>query len=283
MYYFYKIGQFIALSLPLRAGYAIASFLAVTYYYFALRDRRILAENLKIVLKKRATPVALRVYTRRAFINFAKYLVDFFRFTAINKEFIDRHVKVEGAEHCDSVMKYGKGMIVLSSHIGNWELGAAVISSLGHHIYALALNHEDKKATKFFIEQRNACGVDVIALKFVLKKCIKVLRDNKVLAILGDRDFTNNGERIKFFGKDAYLPKGPAFFSLRTGAPIVPAFLIRMKKDQFKFFIEKPIYPKSTGNPKNDIKNLMNDYIKVSERFIKRYPDQWYVFTNIWS
>ncbi|MDD5439202.1 MAG: lysophospholipid acyltransferase family protein, partial [Candidatus Omnitrophica bacterium] len=175
------------------------------------------------------------------------------------------------------------GGVFLSSHIGNWELGAAVISSLGYEIYALALDHDDKKINKFFVRQRKTLGVGVIALTAALKKCTQILRRNKLLGILGDRDFTKSGIMVNFFGKETVLPKGPAFFSLRTGAPIVMAIMVRTKGDRYLFVLEKPLTRLRRGNPRKDMESLMAEYLKLLEKYIRRYPDQWYVFKRVWN
>jgi len=283
MYYIYKVGQFLALNLPLRVLYALATGIAYIYYLMAPNDRRELGDNIRTVLKGKATPRLVRIYTQRTFINFAKYLVDFFRFSAMDKDYINEYVTVTGQRHIDKAFKHKKGVIFLSSHIGNWELGGAIISNLGYEVFVLALDHEDKKVNKVFIRQRNALGVGVIRFNAALKGSIKILRDNKGLGILGDRDFTNNGEKIEFFGREAVLPKGPAFFSLRTGAPIVLTRMVRQKNDKYRLILEEPIKFTRSGDVNKDMKALMGQYAKLLEKYIRRYPDQWFVFRRIWS
>ena len=116
-----------------------------------------------------------------------------------------------------------------------------------------------------------------------LKRGFKALKENGLVAILGDRDFTDSGERIEFFGKETLLPRGPASFSLRTGAPILPAFVVRTKANNCRLIIEDPIKYKATGTWQTDIKGLMRAYVRVIERYIRRYPDQWYVFRKVWN
>lgn len=283
MYYLYKIGQFIALACPLKIAYAIATFIANIYWFFSVKDRAALIKNIKTVLKEGSSDELSEFYARGVFINFAKYLVDFFRFSKVDKNYIENFINIEGISYIDEALKNKKGAIILSSHIGNWELGAAVVSFLGYPLHVIALDHADKRVNKFFIKQRGSKGIDVISIGIALKKCFKVLKDNKLLAILGDRDFSEKGERIKFFGRETLIPKGPAVFSLRTGAPIIPSFMIRQKFNRFKLVFEKPINYQPTRNEENDIKTLINSYISIIEQYTRKYPDQWYVFRNIWN
>lgn len=283
MYYLYKIGQFISLACPLNIAYAIATFTANIYWFFSVKDREALIKNIKMVLKEKGSDKLCESHARGVFINFAKYLVDFFRFSKVDKNYIEKFIDLEGRVYLDEALKNKKGAIILSSHIGNWELAAAIFSSLGYPLHVIALDHADKRVNNFFIKQRLSKGVGVISIGIALKKCFKVLKENKFLAILGDRDFSEKGERIKFFGKETLIPKGPAVFSLRTGAPIIPTFMLRQKSNRFKFVFEKPISRQPTDNEKNDIETLINSYISVIEQYIRKYPDQWYVFRNIWN
>ena len=282
LYYFYISARRLVLHVPIEIGYKVAVFLANIYYCFARDDKKNLKDNLEIVLGK-IDKKTMEAAIKNVFRNFAKYLVDFFRFSKIDNEFILKHVSIKGKENLDKTVAHGKGTIFLTAHIGNWELGGAVVASLGYPFYAIVLDHQDKRINDFFISQRAVCGANIIGIGSQLRNCFRVLRKNATLAIVGDKDFTNNGIPTVFFGKLAILPKGPAIFSLRTGAPIVPTFVIRTKDDKFVLHFEDPIYPKHTGSEALDVKNVMDSYLRVMERFIYQYPDQWYAFRKVWS
>jgi len=283
MYYAYKIGQFLVKRLTLKTSYSIAAFIATLCYIFCHRDRKALVENISMAVRNRPTKRQIRAYTRRASINFAKYLVDFFRFQKHDLLENEKIIELKGKEKIDKALKQGKGALLLSSHVGNWELGAALLGSLGYEMFVIALDHTDKRVNEIFIKRRKSFGVKVIPLGPSLRRGFKALRENKLVAILGDRDFTDSGERIEFFGKETLLPRGPASFSLRTGAPILPAFVIRTKANNCRLIIEDPIKYKETGTWQEDIKGLMTAYVRVIERYIRRYPDQWYVFRKVWD
>ncbi len=224
----------------------------------------------------------LRKTAKEVFINFAKYLVDFFRFSKLNGKFINANIKVIGKANLDEALKKGKGAILLAAHIGNYELGAATISLLGYPFNAVALDHKNKLVNNFFITQRKTAKINVIPLGMALKKCFKCLKNNEVLALLGDRDFLNHGIRMRFFDKDAMIPRGAAALSLRTGAAIIPTFFIRLPDDTFELTFEKPI----SFSPKNDfeetVAGLTGKGIRIIEEYVKKYPSQWYMFRRFW-
>ncbi|PIQ91131.1 MAG: hypothetical protein COV71_00845, partial [Candidatus Omnitrophica bacterium CG11_big_fil_rev_8_21_14_0_20_41_12] len=220
--------------------------------------------------------------SKAVFRNFAKYLVDFFRFQNLNLQYIDKNIKLENLDNFDQALAKGKGVIVLSAHLGNWELGGVVIAQLGYSFWVVALPHKNKKVNEFFDGQRNGKGVKVIAMGKAVRSCISEIRKNHMVALVGDRDFTEKGIIIDFFGKPMHFPEGPAALSLMTGAPIVPGFMFRNPDDSFTLRIEKPVEFSPSGDKDKDLVGLINVYKKVMEDYIRKYPEQWYVFRKFW-
>lgn len=281
-YYIYRFGQFLALILPLRLVYVIAVFLADLHYFFAFRDRAFVVNNLRIIFPEKANQ-QLRKISRVVFRNFAKYLVDFFRFEKLNRGYIDNNIKLEGMHYFDAALSAGKGVVVLTAHLGNWELGGVVIAQLGYPFWVVALPHKTKKVNDFFDAQRNRKGVKVIAVGKAMRSCISEIRNNHMVALAGDRDFTGKGILIDFFGLPTHFPEGPAALSLITGAPIVPGFMLRNPDDSFTLRIEKPVEFVPTGDMAKDMAALVVEYKKIFEDYIRKYPEQWYIFRRFWA
>lgn len=283
LYIFYKIGCWVSTRLPLALSYRMACGLADIHYNMSHKDREAVINNLKVVLGGAYDEARLAATAREVFRNFAKYLVDFFRFSKIGPNYIKENVKMEGLENIDTALSKGKGVIVLSAHIGNWELGGAALSLSGYPIAAVTLTHQNKKINDFFTRQRMLGGVRPIEIGLSLRSCYSVLKNNGLLALLGDRDFSKNGIRIEFFGQSALIPKGPAALSYRMGSAIVPTFLIRDPDDSFKLIMEEPIFP-NPGEPEEEaIVNLTRRYLAAIESCIRRYPAEWCVFREIWG
>lgn len=278
----YRLGQFLALGLPLKAGYAVATFLARLQYAFSRRDRLIVYGNLRAIFPAKSEEEVSRI-AKEVFVNFAKYLVDFFRFEKLDGKFVDEKIKVVGRENLDSALKQEKGVVALTAHLGNYELGGAVISLIGYRFNAVALSHKSRLVNDFFIGQRSRAGVKVIPLGSALRKCYEALNKGEMLALVGDRDFSNHGLVIEFFGRKALIPKGPAAFYVRAGVPIVPGFLIRMPDNTFELRFEKEISYTMTGNVETDEKKVTELCIGVVEDYIRRYPSQWYMFRRFWQ
>jgi KDO2-lipid IV(A) lauroyltransferase len=278
---FYRIAQFIALSLPLKLAYAIAVFSSDLHYLFAKKDRDSVTNNLKTIFPDKNDKEIQEIQIRM-FRNFAKYLVDFFRFSLINDEYIEKNISVENLNYFGEAMKNNKGVIVLTAHLGNWELGGVVIALSGYPLGVVALPHKDKRVNKFFNNQRESKGIKVIPLGKAVRTCLQDLSENKLIALVGDRDFTEKGIVMDFFNKKAIFPEGPAAFCLKTGADILPGFMIRNPDDSFTLKIEKPLSFTPTGNKEKDTQEIISTYLRMFEEYIRKYPDQWYMFKKFW-
>lgn len=282
LYMMYRVGYSLVMSLSVKQAYGVACAIADIWCFVSIADRRAVRYNLERItgLKDQGE---LDQMTRQVFRNFAKYLVDFFRFSKIDDEYIKRFVKVEGINNLDEAVLKGKGVILLSAHIGNWELGAFVISSLRQPVTAVALTHGDKRINDFFTRQRIAGKVKPIKIGISLRSCYEALRNNGLVALLGDRDFSKNGLYMDFFGRPSLIPKGPAVFSERLQAEIVPTFMVRENDDTFRLIFEPRLKRPLADGEDGRIKEIMKGCVSVIERYVKMYPTQWYMFKREWN
>lgn len=248
---------------------------------FADKDRRRVGANLKVIFPQKTDQEIRRVRIRMS-RNFAKYLVDFFRFSKIDADYIKKTIRIENLHYVNDAVALNKGVILLTAHIGNWELGGVVAATLGYNFWVVALEHKDKIVTDFFNAQRESKGIKVIPLGKAVKQCLYALGHGDMLGLAGDRDFTERGMVIDFFGKPTFFPEGPAAFSLKVGSPIVPGFMTRNPDDTFTLRFEKPILASSTGNRNEDIRKTISIYKTTIENYIRKYPEQWYMFRKFW-
>ncbi len=276
-YLFYKMAYFLSVLLPLKLAYAVATFLSILKYYLSPRDRKSVIGNLTRIL-----PVSehkkIGRYARSVFINFGKYLVEFFRAEYLKKDDLGKYVKIEGLEYIDAALEKGKGIIVLSAHIGNWELGGVFMSLLGYPMFAVALPHRHAKVNKFFNYQRERLGEVVVpSIGVALRKIYDALKKNQIVALVGDRDFANAGRKMSFLGETKIIPKGPAVLSMRTGAALIPAFTLRLKDDTFVI----RFLPQISCSGSEEC--IMENFVKTIEDVIRKNPTQWLMFREFWK
>jgi lauroyl/myristoyl acyltransferase len=278
----YTIGIFLALNTPLNVGYAISYVVSKLYRVFSAQDNRAIMENLKVLFPDKDKRW-LENIKNNIFTNFGKYLVDFFRFSIIDQAYIDKYVRVEGKHFLDEALSRGRGVISVSAHLGNWELGGVVLSAIGVPLDVVALTHKQEKINIFFTEQRKRKGVGVIPVGAAVRRCFKSICDNRVVALVCDRDYFDNGFTVDLFGKKTIIPKGPALFSRRHNCPIVPVFMVRNHDDTFTLKILKPIEPVCTKDEHADLIFITKEIVKVLESIIRQYPEQWFVFRRFWE
>lgn len=280
-YLLYRVGQFLALHLPLGFSYKVAELISDVRLFFSPEDRFEVSENLKVIFPENSKAQINHIRTV-LFRNFAKYLVDFVRFEKIDKAYVKKNIRLKNSHYLDQELSKGKGVIIVSAHLGNWELGAAVVGQLGYPIWAVARSHTDKQVNNFFQLQRENKGVRVIPLEHAARQCLNVLKQNKILALVGDREFSKTGGIVvDFLGKPTLLPEGPAALALKTGAPILPTFMYRNPDDTFTLSFEEPICI-NAGDDKTNRVQLILRYNKVIEKYIRTLPEQWHVFKRFW-
>lgn len=281
-YIFYRTAQAFALVLPLKAAYGVAVLLSNVYSMFAFRDRRAVTENLKVIFPDKPDNEIFRI-RRELFCNFAKYLVDFFRFQKLDAEYLKKKVRLKNLNYIDESLSKGAGALLVTAHLGNWELGGVVISVLGYPFLTVALPHKSRMVNNFFNSQREIKGMRVLPLGNAAKGCLKGLRKNEVLALVGDRDFAGKGMLIDFFGKPTVFPVGPAALALQAKTKIIPGFMLRNADDSFDLIMNEPLEFTPSGDNQKDLKELITRYKSVFEDYIRRYPEQWYMFRRFWK
>ena len=277
-YFVYKLGEFLASLFPLPIAYKIGNFFATLQFLVSKKDRQAVIRNLELILPQEEKATAKK-RAREVFVNFGLYLAEFFRYKKIDKNFVQSRVALEGLEHVEDCLKSGKGGILLTAHLGNWELGGMALGLLGYPIVAIALDHKNKKINEFFKVRRESKGVGNISLGLAIKQCFRALKQNKLVAILGDRDFSKSGYELDFLGKTKIIPRGPAVLALHLGSPIVPVFVIREpNKHVVMRFLQPILFDANTEE-----KELVRRYATIIEDHIRQYPTQWLMFREFWK
>ncbi len=272
----YRLAVLLSSGLPSRMSLRLAARIADWQYRRAAAVRAAVRANLTLVIGER--PPEDSPLIRDVFRNFAYYLVEFLH----AHRYPRLPVEIEGGDRLSGILASGKGGIVLTAHLGNWELGAIALSRLGLPMHVVALPHGDPRMNAFFDRQRQRCGVSVVPVgAHATRQCLRILRRGELLGIVGDHEFGPNGVSVSFLGRAVELPRGPAILSLRTGAPVVPTFLIREDAWRFRLYLEEPIYPPQHSCASRDTHDLTQTYAAVLARYIQRFPTQWGMFEPI--
>jgi lauroyl/myristoyl acyltransferase len=273
----YRLLQMLVNILPLSVSFHVADFFADVKFAFSRVDRVSVSNNLKTIVP--GEPDVSRL-TREVFRHFARYLVEFcWMKRHVGESFIQSRCVFQGMEHMDEAVSLGRGVLMITAHIGNWEMGGAVLSRLGYPVTVVAMRHPHPMVNAFFDEQRIQHGIRVVPMSMAARPCLRALKENHLVAMPVERDFTGHGVSMDFLDRKVSLPKGAAVLSLLSGAPIVPAFFVRRDPGYFDIMMYPcvKVEPLPKGAALDDIviRSVMKQYIGVIESVIRRYPAQW--------
>jgi lauroyl/myristoyl acyltransferase len=277
-YPFYLLSEYLARVLPLCIAHVVGRWIATWVYYLSHKERLAVMSNLSMVL---GTPRSNKMLSKKAldvYLNFSRNCVDVLYHGMRPAQALTKRVTYEGLEVLDQMLCLGKGLILLSAHIGNWELGAMAISAKKYPLTIIAYQHPDPRVNRMFVMRREHHGIEVSTIGLSVRKCLRALRGNRIVGIIGDRLYSTEGLEVPFFGTKTLMPKGPAHLSKRTGAPIVPCCLIPHEtKQEYTMKFLEPLYPE---NFQDD--TYLKETTGVLEKMIKKYPTQWFAFEDMW-
>jgi KDO2-lipid IV(A) lauroyltransferase len=281
------IGLKILIFLVFLLGRRIAQFfgkaLTIIVFYFIPFRKRLVLTNIALSFPEKSKKEVKEI-ARNTYKTFVRVFIDMFFISKMPNEEIEKML-VYDKDIINKALSKNKGLVLLSAHFGNWELSALAFAK--RYPVALIVAKQSNDFVDTMIESfRNKEGFNVLNFprddKMSFRKIVKVLRKNQVLAILGDQDAGHKGIFLPFMGRLASTPKGPAFFALRAGSPIITAFGVCKKDGSMKMKLEEVQMPNS-GDEEKDIEIINTIYNKRLEEVIKENPDQWFWFHRRWN
>ncbi len=267
-------------SLAIRAGYAVGSL-----------ARRVLPHldehaeiNLRIALPELEAEERARI-KRNVFRNLGRLLGEISQFPRLNREKIASIVVYEGLENYKQAVASGRGVILLTGHIGAWELSVFAHSIYGYPMSFLKRNVDNPLVEALAESYRSRFGNRSIDKKNSIREVLKTLKAGGVVGILADLNASREeGVFVDFFGRPACTTAGVATLALRTGAVVLPGYLLWDEKAQIhRLHFEAPVETIDTGNQKEDVITNTARYAKVLESIIRRHPDQWLWIHRRWK
>lgn len=281
-YAVYRTAAWLSRHLPEKLAYWFGLRVADRFYSFNRKGREAVVSNLRKICAARGVEPAedaLDGLARKVFQYFGKYLIDFFRYARLTPDSIRRRISFEHREYLDQILAMKRGALLVTAHLGNWELGGAVLAALGYKVNVVVLPSRLDKLNRMFQRQREQRGVNVIPVGQSAFGIVRCLRNREIVAMLVDRDFTMKDDRIPFFGQPARIPRGPAWMSAKLGVPVLPVFLLRQVDDTFLLRFYPPILPEQEGSAEA----IRLKIARILEREIGDQPYQWFIFDDFWN
>ncbi len=268
-YLSYAAGEALSKVLPKPTAFRFARRAASVYAVFS-RDLPAVRHNLSAALPD-VSHADLTRLSRELLDNYSAYLVELFYADRLDRAAVERSFEMLGREHLDRALAAGKGLILVSAHVGNWELGAIALARLGYPMHVIALTHTNPKIDRFFTHLRRRHGLETLPVGCFMRKAYEVPRRNRILAMNADRYFGGEAVASSFLGRGVRFSSGFARAALSAGAPVIPAFCLPAG-GKHRLEIGPPL---ESGDSEEA---LVDAYARRAEAVIRRHPTQWFVF-----
>ena len=283
LYYLLRIAGFISLIFPIKINKFLGRRVGACAFFLLRSHRKNAIENLRIAFKGEKTEAEIRAIAKGVFRNLGENLFEILSAPKLTPRNIDRHVRIKGLEIIDKALSQKRGFIVLSAHLGNWELLAGWFGLKKYPVNVLARRLRYGKFDDWMNGLRRKMGVNVVKRDESAKTILRLLREGQPIAILADQDISSlDGVFVDFFGRPAYTPTAPVVLALATAVPIIPMFIVR-EGDSHTIYVEEPLELEITGNKENDVKVNTEKWSKSVESYIRKYPSQWVWPHNRWK
>ena len=279
----FRIVQWLMERLPRRLAYALAIVIARFAFIFARSARRMLQMNLRAALPE-VSDKELRLITWNNFRNHSKAYADLMRLPRARVEELRPLLHIEGAEHLEAARAYGRGVLVVSAHMGSWEIAAAIWSATIAPVSLFAEELEPRELYEWYRRTRARLGISVLPLtRAGLRQVVRALEAEEMVVTAIDRDILGSGLVMDFFGRPAHIPEGPAAIAIRKGTPLLPVCVYRLADDSYQAVGYPPILAEPTGDRDRDLRQVMNRLVAHLEEIIRAHPDQWHMPHSVWE
>ncbi|MFL5529445.1 MAG: lysophospholipid acyltransferase family protein [Gemmatimonadaceae bacterium] len=183
---------------------------------------------------------------------------------------------VEGWEEVDDVMAKGKGAVMVTGHIGNWELAGAYVAARGIPLDAIVRGMANPLFDAYINHTREAMGMTVVHDSDAVKRTPRSLRAGRAVAFVADQGVMGLASTfVPFFGRPAKTPRGAAVFALRFGVPVIFVVALRKPDGRFRLVVER-IEATSTVNMDRDVDAIVARFTERLEHWVRVVPAQYF-------
>jgi KDO2-lipid IV(A) lauroyltransferase len=283
----FKLAFTLSHFLPRSVSQWIATRLGLAAYTRSAEAQSALHQNLHLVSGLQGAE--LDALCEANVVNFSRMLADYFICAgpkaAKNAAALLHHDG--GEQHLTAARAPGKGVIVVTGHLGHWELGGLMLALLGLPLTVVTLEEPSSELTRWREACRRQLGIKTITVgptyPFAFVEMMQTLRRNELIAMLVDRPYEGSGACVELFGHKTEFSTAAALLAQHTGASVLPAFVIHDGKGGYQTMAEAPIPMETEGDPQITLPANTQRIATVFEGIIRRYPDQWFNYVPIWK
>lgn len=263
-------------------------FLYLVCLHYLIFDREAVKAAHAYIEKRFNTDKEIKKYFHiyRLFINQGRQLID--RYAAISglKKF---EMQLKGYNQLVNLTKNDdKGFILLTSHLGNWQIAIESLKKLNKKVYLLMRPEDNPAVSRSLRLNLEKANIQIISVQESIDgvlKIINILKKGGVVCIMGDRHYDFKSIDVSFLGKKAHFPYGAFTIAASLNCPVVPLLSAKLSKYHYKIDTTNILYPQYLGlNKKNEqIRQWVQDYANLLNRYVDEYPYQCFLFHDVWS
>jgi KDO2-lipid IV(A) lauroyltransferase len=221
---------------------------------------------------------ALRELSARIYRHFGRIAASFVELPHLSRADLEHWITIDGWDVLDAALSEGKGAIVYSGHLGNWEIMGCLVARCGYPVTFVVTAQTNRLVEDLMDRYRMAAGVRIVKRHGAAKGVFTALRENRIVAILMDQDARDDGAFVPFFGQPASTPRGAAVFHLRTGAPLIFARSQRLPGERLRIRLTR------TDVPNIAQADALTAYMTAQlEAAIRETPEQWFWMHRRWK
>jgi KDO2-lipid IV(A) lauroyltransferase len=242
-------------------------------------------DNLRHVYGSGMSESELRELNTKVVMHFAQMIFEAPHILRLKHTNLEKYVVFENKEIFLSAMEKGRGVFLLTAHFGNWELMSAAASLKFAHKGAVIARPIDFLPAERLINQlRSRFGNKIIPKQRAMRRVLKAAKENVAIGFLMDQNVDwYEGVFVQFLGRPACTNKGLALLALRTGTPVIPMFSVRQEDGRYRIIFGREVELVRTGDKTRDLEENTQLFCEIIERYVRRYPDQWFWFHRRWK
>lgn len=269
--------------IPRRLGLFLGNIIGVIVYKLSKNARKVSFLNVDLVLPGIGKNGGKKGFVIKNFRRVGMNLVDALRLEKYKYSALDKIVEIRNGKNISTLLQRGKGLIVITAHLGCWEIIPAYFAQKGYAVNVIAREVYDKNVNREIDRIREAFDVRVIDKNRSSIIALKRLLSGEAVGVLIDQNTDTNSVTVDFMGRKARTPIGPAYLAMKTGAPVIPVAIHRQKNGKHMIEVGEEIEIRKTGNEKSDIVENTRRCSKAVEKFITEYSEEWVWFHNRWG
>lgn len=265
-----------------RARHA-AHFLAFLFYYVIPIRKSTVTANLRLAFPDLPAE-ELKSLSYRCYYSFAVTIIEIMCIPRLKTDELKKMVNCPELELIRKKYDEGKGVVLLTAHFGNWELGAVSIGSqLGFPLYVAAKSQRNRLVGDWLNMMREKFGNKVVMLGMSFRNIFKELKSSHIIGLVGDQRGDPDGPRVTFMGISSAIYPGTAVLAIRTGAPVIVCIVARQKDFSYRAFVEVIETSELEGTDDDKIIEINQRYSSILEKYIRIYPEQWLWMHKRWK